>query len=174
MNHCKLSTSSDAGEDIWLEPSNKLLSELVMKLVLAVILVSCSQIANSCEFLYGTWKSSMKESYDYASQNPGVQRKQLDFVKYAFGHMMLTFSERSVEVHDTGDIEVIIEGKNYPFSFEGEKSSINYKTCTNELIEVEYEYFGVKDTYQYIVVNENLYWVKLESAIGREYFRRVK
>ncbi len=116
----------------------------------------------------------MKESYDFASQNPDIQRKQLDFVKYAFGHMMLTFSEHSLEVHDTGDIEITIEGKKYPFSFEGAKSPINYKTCTNELIEVEYEYFGVKNTYQYIVVNENLYWVKLDSAIGREYFRRVK
>jgi hypothetical protein len=116
----------------------------------------------------------MKESYDYASKNPDIKRKQLDFVKYAFGHMTITFSEKSLEVHETKDIEVIIEGKNYPFSFEGEKSDINYKTCTNDLIEVEYEYFGVKDIYQYTIVNENLYWVKLKSAIGREYFRRVK
>ena len=145
-----------------------------MKLVLAATLAFSSSIAHSCEFLYGTWKSSMEESFVYASQNPNIQRKQLDFVKYAFGHMTITFSEFSLEVHATENIEVIIEGKNYPFSFEREKSSIIYKKCTKELIEVEYEYFGVKDSYQYTVVNENLYWVKLESEIGREYFRRVK
>lgn len=116
----------------------------------------------------------MKESYDYAAQSPNIQRRQLDFVKNAFGHMTITFSEETIEVHETEDIEVIIDGKNYPFSFEGEKSAVSYKTCTKELIEVEYEYFDFKDTYQYTVVNENLYWVKLESEIGREYFRKVK
>ncbi|WHI46916.1 hypothetical protein ACJJIW_18820 [Microbulbifer sp. JMSA004] len=116
----------------------------------------------------------MKESYDYASQNPKVERKQLDFVKYAFGHMIITYSEDFLEVHETENIEVVIEGKSYPFAFSGDVSGINYKTCTSNLIEVEYEKFGKIDTYQLTVVNENLYWVKLESEIGREYFHRVK
>jgi len=116
----------------------------------------------------------MKESYDYASLNPEAQQKQLDFVKYAFGHLTITFSELFIEVHETENIEVIIEGKSYPFAFEEEVSAINYKTCTDALIEVEYEYFGIMDTYQFTVVDENLYWVKLESEIGREYFRRLK
>jgi hypothetical protein len=145
-----------------------------MKLVLIVVFLLSSQLTHSCEFLYGTWKSSMQESYDHASQNPNVKPKQLDFVKYAFGHMLQTFSKNSLEIHETKEIDVVIEGKNYPFKFESEKSPIKYKKCTPEFIEVEYEYFGVKETDQYTVVNENLYWVKLESEIGREYFRRVK
>ncbi len=116
----------------------------------------------------------MQESYDYASKNPNVQRKQLDFVKHAFGHMTLTFSEHTLEVHETEEIEVIIEGKNHPFVIEASKSPVTYRKCTNELIEVEYEYYGVQDIYQYFVVNENLYWVNLDSEIGREYFYRVK
>lgn len=116
----------------------------------------------------------MEESYAYASQNSNIQHKQLDFVKYAFGHKTITFSELSLETHETENIEIIIEGKNYPPSFEREKHSINYKKCTKELIEVEYEYFGDKDNLQFTVVNSNLFWVKLESEIGREYFRRVK
>lgn len=144
-----------------------------MKELIVVVFLFFSQASYSCEYLYGTWKSVMDDSYEYASQNPNIQQKQLDFVRYAFGHMTITFSEKKMEVHETGEVEVIIEGKNYPFVFEGEISDVLYKTCTKEFVEVEYEYFGVKDTYQYTVVNENMYWVKLESEIGREYFRKI-
>ena len=116
----------------------------------------------------------MQKSYVHALGNPDIQKKQLDFVKYAFGHMTLTYTETTLEVHGTEEIEVIIEGKNYPFTIEASMSPITYRKCTSELIEVEYEYYGITDVYEYSVVNENLFWVELDSGIGREYFYRVK
>ncbi len=116
----------------------------------------------------------MERSYAYASANPEVTNKQLDFVKHAFGHMTMTFSKKYLVVHDTEEIDVIIEGKNYPFKFDYSNSEIKYNVCKKSSIQVEYEYLGSTDEYYYTVVNEDLFWVKLESEIGREYFRRVQ
>ena len=145
-----------------------------MKFALFIILLLCAQTGLACPYLYGTWKSDMADSYSFASANPKVTKNQLDFVKYAFGHMKLTFSEKSMLVHDSGTVDVIIEGKSYPFSFERSESEITYLECNKDQIAVVYEYKGAKSTYYYTVVNENEYWVKLNSEIGREYFKRVQ
>ena len=145
-----------------------------MKILVIAVLLFVSQASYACEYLYGTWQSVMEDSYEHASKNPDIRPEQLDFIEYAFGHMIITFTEDALEFHETQEIEVIIEGKSYPFYFEKGKSDAYYKTCTEDFIEVKYEYLGVKKTYQYTVVNENLYWVKLESEIGREYFRRIQ
>ena len=116
----------------------------------------------------------MEDSYSYASANPKVTKNQLDFVRYVFGHMKLTFSEKSLLVHDSGTVDVVIEDKSYPFSFERYESEIKYLECNKDQIVVVFEYMGEKSTYYYTMVSENEYWVKLNNEIGREYFKRVQ
>jgi hypothetical protein len=145
-----------------------------MKHTTLAILLLCSQHTLGCEYLYGTWKSDMKTSYEHASKSPNITKKQLDFVKYAFGHMTMTFSKNNITVHETEEIDVIIDDKHYPFKFDYSKSKIKYTICKKDSMLVEYKYEDLEDSHIYTVVNENLFWVLVDSEIGREYFRRVQ
>ena len=129
--------------------------------------------AGACEYLYGTWRSNVEESLAYALQQPDVPVPQLDFVRDAFGHMTITFSSKEIVIHQTDAKEIMVAGNRYPLVFEYEKAPVRYLTCTEQLIEVEFSYFGETKRYRYTPVDANLYWVSLDVAIGREYFRRL-
>ena len=147
----------------------------LVKIIYPIFLLLLSNLAFGCEYLYGTWRSSMEDSFEFASGNSKVTAKQLDFVKQAFGHLRISFSKEFMVTHESGEIDVIIDEKNYPFKFDYLKSNVIFKSCESNKIELEYKNIdGVLERYTITPVTENRLWIQLESDIEREYFRRMK
>ncbi len=146
-----------------------------MKLTILLLFSIFAQSLHACEYLMGTWVSDKLSSYEYSSKNTSATENQLEFIKQAFGYLRVTYSEGDLKMHESEEIDVYFDKKNFPFKFDELISSVEYIKCSGSEVSYRYtDHSGSIEEASLYFVSSSRFWLELDSAIEREYFVRVE
>lgn len=128
--------------------------------------------ANACEYINGHWKSNKEKSMAYNYELDDIEPRSIEFLEQVLGNLELVVDENSLQFLEAPTIEIVIEGKTYPFEFSESVQTIKIIECSpNKIVIENMTEPGI--TNELILADRKTYWI---SPFGswREYFDRIE
>jgi hypothetical protein len=141
-----------------------------MKTYLVFTALLLSNALAACEYMEGKWSSNKELSMEYNYSLASLDKSAISILEQIFGYLKIEIIGNNYHQLYAPTINVNIEGRTYPHSFEEIKHKITYLECSKELVTINHPVDGIGTVH---FDGPDIYWT---SPLGtwREYFVRTQ
>ncbi len=141
-----------------------------MRTHLAIGALLLSNVSAACEYIEGRWQSNKELSMQYNYSLALLDKNQISLLEQIFGHLTIDITGNDYHQLYAPTINVNIEGRTYPHSFEEMKNKVTFIECSKELVTISHPVDGIGSVH---FDGPDIYWTS-PSGTWREYFVRIQ
>jgi len=156
------------------KPVSKKISVLVVALALVSVVWYLKPPPESCDMLYGTWRSDKEATLSHVRNNDDISPGIKEFLEKTLGNMTVTFDKTKLVEHEVPKFKITVNQETANWGIE--KRTVPYKlvSCGSSSVKIRYNnVFGKLETVKLVFESKDLYRPSSQFASYSEYFRRV-
>ena len=156
------------------KPVRKKISVIVVALVLASVVWYLKPAPESCDMLYGTWRSDKEVTLSHVRNNDDIAPGIKEFLEKTLGNMTVTFDKTEIVEHEVPKFKITVNQETTNWGIE--KRTVPYKlvSCGSSSVKIRYNNaFGKSETVKLVFESKDLYRPSSLFASYSEYFKRV-
>ena len=151
----------------------KAVSVLVLALSVFAVAWYLMPPPESCNLLYGTWRSNKEATLNQARNNDDLKPEMESYLEQVLGNLTVTYENSQFVEHEIPEFQITVNEKTHNWGREQAITPYELVSCGSTSVKIKYDVLGESEVVKLVFENNDLHWSGSPFSGYKEYFSRV-